>query len=134
MDEQKLKMQKLAGLITESQYDELMQQSENTSKSLNESAITIAAAVILGLFGLKMLPSVVRFVYGVVGVRVKLQPDKLKKIVAKITEEALTEAGGIFGTNLNQLIQVQMKLEQQIDNGEITTIADLSKAFRSLTQ
>lgn len=134
MNKQSIKMQKLAGLITESQYDELMRQSENPTKPLNESALTIAAGVILGFFGLKLLVSMSRMILGVVGVRVKLAPDKLKKVLAKIVEETLSESGSMLGTNLMQVIQVKMKLEQQIDNEEITTLADLAKAFRSLTQ
>ena len=134
MDKNVLKMQKLAGVITESQYNELLQHAENPSKPLNESALTIAAGVILGFFGLKLLASMSRMILGVVGVRVKLEPDKLKKVLAKIVEETLSESGSMLGTNLMQVIQVKMKLEKQIDNGEITTLADLAKAFRSLTQ
>ena len=134
MNKQLIKMQKLAGLITESQYDELMQHAENPSKPLNESAIAIAAGVILGLFGLRMITSIARIVLGVVSVHAKLAPDKLKKVLAKITEEALSEAGSMLGTNINHFVRVRMKLEQQIDNGEITTLAELAAAFRSLTQ
>jgi biotin-(acetyl-CoA carboxylase) ligase len=134
MNKQLIKMQKLAGLITESQYDELMQQSENSSKPLNESALTIAAGVILGFFGLKLLKAVARMAVGAIGANVKLEPEKLKQVLDKIVEEAVTESGSMLGANLIQIVLIKNQLAKQIDNGEITTLADLAKAFRSLTQ
>ena len=134
MNKQLIKMQKLAGLITESQYDELMQQSVNPIKPLNESALTIAAGVILGFFGLKLLKAVARMAVGAIGANVKLEPEKLKQVLDKIVEEAVTESGSMLGANLIQIVLIKNQLAKQIDNGQITTLSDLEKAFRGLTQ
>jgi hypothetical protein len=134
MNKQLIKMQKLAGLITESQYDELLQQSENPIKPLNESALTIAAGVILGFFGLKLLKAVARMAVGTIGANVKLEPEKLKQVLDKIVEEAVTESGSMLGANLIQIVLIKNQLAKQIDNGQITTLSDLEKAFRGLTQ
>ena len=124
MTQEQLRMQMLAGIITESQYKE----------KLNESVLGIAAGVILGFVGLKLLGAVARKIVGEIGANVKQEPAKLKLILKKIVEDTIAEAGSMLGTNLMQIVLIKGQIDKKIDSGEITTIGEMMNVFKSLTK
>jgi hypothetical protein len=124
MTKETLRMQKLAGIITESEYE----------AKLNEGALTIAAGVILGFMGLKLLGAVARKIVGTIGKNVKQEPAKLKLILKKIVEDTIAESGSMLGANLIQIALIKGQIDKKIDSGEITTIGEMMNAFKALTE
>ena len=101
---------------------------------MNEGVLVIAAGVILGLMGLKLLKVITKKVLGTIGMNVKIEPEKLKSILSKIVKETMSEAGGMLGSDFIQITIIERQIASKIDNGEITTIGGIMTEFESLTK
>jgi hypothetical protein len=104
------------------------------SDPMNEGVLVIAAGVILGLMGLKLLKVITKKVLGTIGMNVKIEPEKLKSILSKIVKETMFEAGGMLGSDFIQIAIIERQIASKIDNGEITTIGGIMAEFESLTK
>jgi hypothetical protein len=109
-------------------------ESRKGDQPVNEGVLTIAAGVILGFMGLKLLGAVARKIVGAIGANVKQEPAKLKLILKKVVEDTIAEAGSMLGANLIQIAIIKGQIDKKIDSGEITTIGEMMKAFEALTK
>jgi hypothetical protein len=109
-------------------------QKSKTNRSINESVLSIAAGVILGLIGLKILKTVVKKVVGNIGMNVVIPPDRLKAILKNVSDETFERSGTMLGSDLIQLKSVIADIEGKIDSGEIKTIKGIYNSFEELTK
>jgi len=105
-----------------------------SNKPMNEGVLTIAAGVILGLMGLKLLKAITKKVLGTIGMNVKIEPDKLKSILSKVVKETMLKSEGMLGINFIQIALIEKKISKKIDSGKITTIKGIMDEFESLTK
>jgi len=105
-----------------------------SNKPINESVLTIAAGVILGLMGLKLLKVIAKKVLGTIGMNVKIEPEKLKSILSKVVKETMLKSEGMLGINFIQIAMVEKQIAKKIDSGEITTIGGIMAEFKGLTK
>jgi hypothetical protein len=105
-----------------------------SNKPMNESVLTIAAGVILGLVGLKLLKVITKKVLGTIGMNVKVQPEKLKSILSEVVKETMLKSEGMLGINFIQIVMIEKQIAKKIDSGEITTIGGIMAEFESLTK
>jgi hypothetical protein len=126
---------KNTAIVTQLESDAKLKGLEDSVKEdVNEGVLVIAAGVILGLMGLKLLKAITKKVLGTIGMNVKIEPDKLKSILSKIVKETMFEAGGMLGSDFIQIAIIERQIASKIDNGEITTIGGIMAEFESLTK
>ena len=125
MNKETLRMQMLAGIITESEY----------KTQLNEIGIgTMALGAMVGYFGYKALKSIAQKVLNLVNLNSEemtreRSPEDLKKVLETIANQAGKAAGGEGIAFMTELV-VLRRLGDKIDSGEITTLGQLQVAFK----
>jgi hypothetical protein len=102
-------------------------------RPMKEGVLTIAAGVILGLIGLKILKSIAVKVVGGVAANVTLSPDKLKRVLDGIEKHTIQKTQGMLGSDFLEMHEVLEDIKSKIDNGEITTIKGIQDVFKELS-
>ena len=94
-------------------------------EEVNEDFGAIAIGVMLAYFGIKTLKVIGRAIFGAIGERQEVEPEKLKDIVQEIVVKASSETG--TGVGFLQGALLKKELDQKIDSGEIKTLGDIRK-------
>jgi hypothetical protein len=125
MTQEQLRMQMLAGIITEGEY----------KQQLDEIGIgSMALGAMVGYFGYKSLKSIAQKVLNLINLNSEemtkeRSPEDLKIILNNIANQAGKAVGG-EGTGFITELLLLRRLEDKIDSGEITTLGQLQVAFK----
>jgi hypothetical protein len=124
MTKEQLRMQMLAGIITEGEYKQQLDE-------IGIGSMALGAAV--AYFGYKALKSVAQKVLNIIQLNSEemtkeRSPEDLKRVVSNIAEEAGKTTGG--GMGFVKELLITRRLGDKIDSGEIKTLGQLKIAYQ----
>ena len=125
MNKETLRMQMLAGVITESQYKQKLNEittNDGGKEPINESLIGIAGTIIAAVLGLKTIGYLAKKTFGNLALKQMTNPYKLKELAEDIYNQSIEQ--DVDKGDMDLWYQEVVRL---IDDGKIKNGLELVK-------